>query len=202
MNVGPSQTSHPIRLAIAGDSAGGNLACAVTVKAIQDGIRTPNGLLLIYPCLDLASTNFWRESSLAPTDYVVKAKPATGKTKQQPQQQQQQQQQVDNTLRKTEAELEMLAAHASVGPTPSATTGDAVLPYSASARHIEEYSAPQLSSRAQYTQDGVLPLKYMSVITSMLSPLFTSSSFSLRTTHTFVCCMYVCMYVCVCIYDY
>jgi len=40
------------RIAIVGDSAGGNIATAVTMKVIMDGGRKPDGLLLEYPALD------------------------------------------------------------------------------------------------------------------------------------------------------
>ncbi|KAG1674060.1 Hormone-sensitive lipase [Nymphon striatum] len=36
------------RIIIAGDSAGGNLTCCVTLKTIQYGIRRPNGIVCIY----------------------------------------------------------------------------------------------------------------------------------------------------------
>lgn len=44
------------RVVIAGDSAGGNLALAVALRAIERGIKPPDGLLLIYPCLSTDST--------------------------------------------------------------------------------------------------------------------------------------------------
>ena len=43
----------PIRAIVCGDSAGGNLSCAITVKAIQDKILPPVGLLLHYPAVNL-----------------------------------------------------------------------------------------------------------------------------------------------------
>jgi len=39
------------RIILVGDSAGGNLATAVTLRAIADRTRVPDGLLLIYPTL-------------------------------------------------------------------------------------------------------------------------------------------------------
>jgi hormone-sensitive lipase len=39
------------KIIIIGDSAGGNLAASVTLKAITDGIRIPDALFLIYPAL-------------------------------------------------------------------------------------------------------------------------------------------------------
>ena len=38
---------------MAGDSAGGNLCCAVTGLAIKHGCKVPDGILLAYPVLDL-----------------------------------------------------------------------------------------------------------------------------------------------------
>ena len=43
----------PRKILLAGDSAGGNLACSVTVRAIQDNYRVPDGILLIYPVVDM-----------------------------------------------------------------------------------------------------------------------------------------------------
>jgi len=173
MNSGPSRSDAPIRLALAGDSAGGNLAAGVTIKAILSGLRRPDGLLLIYPVLDLASTNFWRESSLPPLGHVVKARPASRA---------QIHASTNAAHRKTQAELKMLAAKSEAEVQDRATghgvnlPSDAVatVPPSATATsaarsadaRVNEYGAPELSSRAQYTQDGVLPLKYMQLIAS------------------------------------
>lgn len=44
-------TAH--RVVLVGDSAGGNLAVAVTLRAIHDGIRVPDGVVLAYPALVL-----------------------------------------------------------------------------------------------------------------------------------------------------
>ncbi|CAD8068713.1 unnamed protein product [Paramecium primaurelia] len=43
----------PKKIILAGDSAGGNLCCALTGLAIKFGIKVPDGLLLSYPVLDL-----------------------------------------------------------------------------------------------------------------------------------------------------
>lgn len=40
------------RIMVAGDSAGGNLAAAVTLMARDRGIRLPDGVMLIYPVMD------------------------------------------------------------------------------------------------------------------------------------------------------
>jgi len=39
------------RVCIVGDSAGANLAVAVSLKALVSGIRQPDGILSIYGCL-------------------------------------------------------------------------------------------------------------------------------------------------------
>ena len=44
--------SDDMRFALAGDSAGGNFVAAVCLRAIAEGIRIPNGLLMAYPILD------------------------------------------------------------------------------------------------------------------------------------------------------
>lgn len=46
----------PERIVIAGDSAGGNLAVAVTIRAIERGVKAPYGLQLMYPALSLERT--------------------------------------------------------------------------------------------------------------------------------------------------
>jgi len=37
------------KVIIVGDSAGGNLAAGTVIKCIQEGVRVPNGLILVYP---------------------------------------------------------------------------------------------------------------------------------------------------------
>ena len=46
----------PNKIVIAGDSAGGNLALAVTLMARNRGIRIPDGAMLIYPATDRRMT--------------------------------------------------------------------------------------------------------------------------------------------------
>lgn len=43
---------NPEKIIIAGDSAGGNLALAVTLMARDRGLRMPDAELLIYPATD------------------------------------------------------------------------------------------------------------------------------------------------------
>ena len=45
------------RIAVGGDSAGGNLALALCLKMRKDGFKSPLAQLLIYPCVDLNFNN-------------------------------------------------------------------------------------------------------------------------------------------------
>lgn len=47
---------QPRKIIVTGDSAGGNLAMAVTLKAIMNNIRIPDGLILAYPPLDITKS--------------------------------------------------------------------------------------------------------------------------------------------------
>ena len=42
----------PKRVFVAGDSAGGNLACSLTALTMKLGMKVPDGLLLAYPAVD------------------------------------------------------------------------------------------------------------------------------------------------------
>jgi len=60
--------TEKIQIALVGDSAGGNLAAAVTLKSIVDSISLPIGVHLIYPSLDMVG-DIWRREE------IVDAKP-------------------------------------------------------------------------------------------------------------------------------
>merc|ERR1712137_446706 len=45
-----------VRAIVCGDSAGGNLSCAITIKALQENIPPPVGLLLHYPAVNLTNS--------------------------------------------------------------------------------------------------------------------------------------------------
>lgn len=46
----------PINIYLAGDSAGGNLACSLTGLILKNKLPTPRGLYLAYPATDLRMT--------------------------------------------------------------------------------------------------------------------------------------------------
>jgi len=59
------------KVILVGDSAGGNLALAVALRAIKTGIRVPDGLLLAYPALNLHQRRFNPSIMLAIDDLIV-----------------------------------------------------------------------------------------------------------------------------------
>lgn len=44
---------RPHRIIMVGDSAGANIASAVILRAIQEQVRIPDGLVMFYPALNL-----------------------------------------------------------------------------------------------------------------------------------------------------
>jgi len=44
---------NPVNIYLAGDSAGGNLACALMAKILIEKLPVPKGMYLAYPALDL-----------------------------------------------------------------------------------------------------------------------------------------------------
>jgi hormone-sensitive lipase len=61
----------PGKIILVGDSAGGNLVCAVTVMAIERGFRVPDGLVLCYPALSLSRDIFTPSLLLAIDDPIL-----------------------------------------------------------------------------------------------------------------------------------
>lgn len=58
---------EPGKIALAGDSAGGNLAALMTLHAQKEGLPLPCGLMLIYPALDATmSTESMKKYRIAP----------------------------------------------------------------------------------------------------------------------------------------
>jgi hormone-sensitive lipase len=62
---------RPDRVVLVGDSAGGNLALAVTNRAIESGHRVPDGLLLAYPCVTLNRKAFSPAIMLSLEDMLI-----------------------------------------------------------------------------------------------------------------------------------
>jgi acetyl esterase/lipase len=56
---------HPKRIVIVGDSAGGNFAASVILKALQENLPRPAGLILIYPNLDFNIHSWMSEEQMA-----------------------------------------------------------------------------------------------------------------------------------------
>lgn len=50
---------EPKNIILTGDSAGGNLAAAITIACIKKGIRKPDGLFLMYPGTFLISRTIY-----------------------------------------------------------------------------------------------------------------------------------------------
>ena len=62
---------NPKKIILAGDSAGGNLITAVTLKAISEGFRIPDGLLLIYPAMNMQIKYFSKSLFLSFDDVFL-----------------------------------------------------------------------------------------------------------------------------------
>ena len=73
INSGLNASISPIKLAVVGDSAGGNLTAGVTIKAIMEKYRVPDGIHMIYPVLDFCG-EIWKSTSLPPPNHRVKAR--------------------------------------------------------------------------------------------------------------------------------
>lgn len=51
-NIGKYFKINPKNIFVGGDSAGGNLSCALTMLALKHKITPPKGLHLVYPSVD------------------------------------------------------------------------------------------------------------------------------------------------------
>jgi hormone-sensitive lipase len=61
----------PSKVILVGDSAGGNLALAVTYRAIKLGYRVPDGLVLAYPAMNVNDKSFTPSLLLSIDDQIV-----------------------------------------------------------------------------------------------------------------------------------
>ena len=48
----------PRKIILVGDSAGGNLVASLTLLCIKERVRIPDGVLLVYPALNLNGKSF------------------------------------------------------------------------------------------------------------------------------------------------
>ena len=62
---------NPSKIIIAGDSAGGNLACTLTTWCIENKVRGPTKLMLHYPGADLNQNKFTLSLFYAFTDFLL-----------------------------------------------------------------------------------------------------------------------------------
>lgn len=61
----------PTKIILAGDSAGGNLALGVTLLAIKNNVRVPDGLMLAYPALKMEVKTYSPSLVLALNDQIL-----------------------------------------------------------------------------------------------------------------------------------
>ena len=61
----------PEKIFLVGDSAGGNLVCALTLMAIQRKFRVPDGLIMCYPALNLSKMTFTPSLLLSIDDPIL-----------------------------------------------------------------------------------------------------------------------------------
>ncbi|CAI2383957.1 unnamed protein product [Moneuplotes crassus] len=61
----------PSKIIVTGDSAGGNLACALTMLCIEKHFRVPDFLLPAYPVLNMSLLNFSPSLILSLDDYIL-----------------------------------------------------------------------------------------------------------------------------------
>lgn len=64
----------PERVVLVGDSAGGNLVTSLTALCIKHGVKVPDGIVLIYPALNLNSSSFTPSHIIALEDAILSHK--------------------------------------------------------------------------------------------------------------------------------
>ena len=70
-NLETSLGLKPKKILLSGDSAGGNLAVALAGLTICKGVRVPDGLIPLYPCLLLSQTRFSPSRVFAFDDHLL-----------------------------------------------------------------------------------------------------------------------------------
>ena len=63
--------ADPFKIILVGDSAGGNLVAALTNMLIKFGLRAPDGLVLVYPALNLNFNNYTPSLLTALNDTIL-----------------------------------------------------------------------------------------------------------------------------------
>lgn len=71
LELGINRGRPPKKIVVVGDSAGGNLAAAVTVMAITRKYRIPDGVILAYPGLNLGRFDFSPSMLLSLDDPIL-----------------------------------------------------------------------------------------------------------------------------------
>lgn len=164
-----SPADKPIKIAVVGDSAGGNFSAALTIQCILHKIRKPDGVHLIYPALDFAG-DVWKTETLHKHNHNNNNPNNTATIAHLPEN-------VHNTnTHVVENDTKALLTSSSSTSTASSSCN---CPPSSSCHHSLSSSSedaspgfstlppakpgavvPQLSSRTLYAFDGVLPLKF------------------------------------------
>jgi len=167
-HIDPNELERPrLKLALMGDSAGGNLAMAVTLRALVAGLRLPDGLHMIYPCLELAPT-MW-----VPQKHVVKD-PETGALRARPGhsailQAFPEQNKVTEAMQETKQSLSQqdqpeISPHPIMDSGSSLHYGGRVAANYASDETVTTLHPPEMSSRYKFASDAVLPFRYQLMI--------------------------------------
>jgi acetyl esterase/lipase len=184
-----------LRFALLGDSAGGNFCASVTLKALTDGIRTANGIHLIYPSVDMAS-EIWKtaygtkkqlhelehDDSSNESEKALKHNGNSAVSEHPHAIIQSQQHKQANAVLSSQSSpssqsttlVQSVIEHASQShphttATAIATTKQAQQ-FNPFGQHIhnDNPNRPLLTSKALYAFDGVLPMRYMILIAQAL----------------------------------
>lgn len=63
--------AEPLKIILVGDSAGGNLVAALTNLLIQMNVRVPDGLVMVYPAMNLNYCNYTPSLLTALNDMIL-----------------------------------------------------------------------------------------------------------------------------------